>query len=182
MKIEFTLNREDFLQGQLFFTSQSSQIIKSRRKSRFLIPVVYMLLAMSLFILDEDFVGMIVFAFGLGWFLFSPLLQRKRYMRYLGKYIDEHFANRFDKPVTITFNPDYLEAVDYESEYKVKVTEIVEATEVRDYYFLKLSGGGSIIIPSYKLTLQRKELSETILELVEYAGIKQIINLDWKWK
>ncbi|MDD4993103.1 MAG: YcxB family protein [Paludibacter sp.] len=182
MRIEYVLDKEDFLQSQLFLASQSKQVTTSRRKSRLRVPVLYLILAFALFVIDENSVASVFIAIGGLWYIFSPVLYRKRYIRFVEKYIDEHFVNRLGKPESISIGDEYIEILDYQGETKVKVTEITEVTEVRDYYFLKMSSGSCIFIPAYKLPTQRKELGEVIVDLVETAGVKQTVNLDWKWR
>jgi hypothetical protein len=116
------------------------------------------------------------------WYLFSPALYRKIYICFVEKYIDEHFVSRLCKPESISIGDEYIEILDYQGATKVKVTEITEITEERDYCFLKLSSGYCIFITAYKLPRQRKELGEVVVDVVETVGVKQTINLDRKWK
>jgi hypothetical protein len=60
MKIEYTLEKVDFLKYQLYAASKSASIIKSRKKSRLLLPIVYFVLGVLLF---PDFDTFLVLTF-----------------------------------------------------------------------------------------------------------------------
>jgi len=180
MKIEYTLDRVDLLEYQLFAASKSERIIKSRKKSRIRLPVVYFILGFLLFLFADLIFSLIFFGTGVAWYLLHPYFMKNRYIRHFEKYIDENYQNRFGKLVTLDFEEEYIIATDYLGESKLKIKEITEINEIKDYIFLKLSSGESLIIPKNKIN-SLKELSSLLTKISSDLSINHNIDLNWKW-
>jgi hypothetical protein len=87
MTIEFTLKKNDLLQLQLFLASQSEQIISSRKKSKWRVPIAYAVLGILLAVTtDKDF-GIAFLTVGVLWFFIYPDILAKRYVRIYKKNI-----------------------------------------------------------------------------------------------
>ena len=181
MKIDYTLDREDFLEFQLFAASKSERIIKSRKNSRIRLPIVYLILGVILFFLTDLTFALIFLSIGLIWYLFHPYFMRKRYVRHFGKYIDETLNNRFGKTVSLTFGDDFIQEIDYMGESILKKKEIIEINEIKDYVYLKFSSGESLIVPKNKIN-NLQEFSNQIKLIASDLSISYNIDLNWKWK
>lgn len=182
MTIEFTLKKNDLLQLQLFLASQSEQIISSRKKTKWRVPLVYAVLGILLAVTtDKDF-GIAFLVVGVLWFFIYPDILTKRYVRIYKKNIEENFLNRLNKPpVVLTFNDEYIEEIDYQGESKLKIKEIVRIDEVRDYCFLKFSSGVGLVIPVSRLS-DREGFVEYLKNMAAKNGIEFKVDMEWKWK
>lgn len=182
MTIEFTLKKNDLLQLQLFLASQSEQIISSRKKSKWRVPLVYAVLGILLAVTtDKDF-GIAFLAVGVLWFFIYPDILAKRYVRIYKKNIEENYLNRLNKPpVVLTFNDEYIEEIDYQGESKLKIKEIVRIDQVRDYCFLKFSSGVGLVIPVSRLS-DRECFVEYLKNMAAKNGIEYKVDMEWKWK
>ena len=182
MKIEFTLNKEDLLQLQLFLASKSEQVMKSRNKSKWRVPIVYAVLGILLAVTSEMVFGVAFFAIGILWFFLYPGILAKRYVRIYTKSIEENYLNRLNKPpVALTFNDEYIEEIDYQGESKLKIKEIVRIDEIRDYCFLKFSSGVGLVIPVSRLA-EKDSFIEYLKNMAATHGIAYETNMEWKWK
>ena len=120
MRIEYTLEKIDFLKYQLFAASKSERIIKSRKKSRIRVPIIYFILGLFLFALADLIFAIIFIGVGVAWYFLHPYFMKKRYVRHFEKYIDENYQNRFGKSVTLDFDGEYIITTDYLGESRLK--------------------------------------------------------------
>jgi len=178
MKIEYTLEKVDFLKYQLYAASKSASIIKSRKKSRLLLPIVYFVLGVLLFVFADLIPALIFFGVGIAWYLIYPYYMKNRYIRHFEKYIDENYKNRFGKLVTLEFEGEYIIAIDYIGESRLRIKEIAEINEIQDYIFLKFSSGESLILPKDRI----ENTNELLTKIVSNLGINYNIDLNWQWK
>lgn len=180
MTLEYTLEQPDFLEFQLFSASKSERILKSRRNSRIVLPIVYFILGTLLFVFADIVFGVVFIGIGLAWYYFHPNFTRKRYIRHFEKYLNENYRNRFGKPISLKFGEEFIETADYLSESKMRIREVEEINEIKDYYFLKVSSGESLIIPKNRLN-ERSDFHQYISKLANDLGIKYNTELNWKW-
>jgi len=182
MTIEFTLIKEDLLQLQLFMASQSEQIISSRKNSKWMWPLVYVTLGLSLIVTTNKELGIALLIGAVLWFFFYPVYLRNRFVRIYNKHIEDHYFNRLNQPpVILTFTDEYIEEIDYQGESKLKIKEIVRIDEVRDYCFLKYSSGVSLVIPVSRLS-DKESFVEYLKNLAAKHGIDYKVDMEWKWK
>ncbi|MBL7706394.1 MAG: hypothetical protein JNM21_12695 [Taibaiella sp.] len=181
MTINYYLDKDDFLNYQLYTASQSEHIKKKRLRGRIVLTLVYFLLA--LYSYSTDRTGLMIVAClvaVLGYFLY-PLWDRKRYIRHYEQFIEAHRKERAGKKATLTFSDDFIYAVEGEMESKIPTTEIEEITEINTNIFMKLKSGQSLILSKNKIG----ELTALILFLKAFAeqrGINYLQEQNWKWR
>jgi hypothetical protein len=181
MKIEYTIDRIDFLNYQLFAASKSERVIKSRKRSRILVPIVYLFLGLCLFLFSEITIALIFISFGLIWYFMFPFYTRRRYIKHFEKYLDENFQNRYGKAIILIFEDEYITSIDYLGESKLRIKEITNINEIPDYCFIKLSSGESLIVPTKKIN-NLTEFDEFIKHITTNHQIDLIVDSNWKWK
>ena len=180
MTIEYSLEQPDFLEFQLFTASKSERIIKSRKISRIRLPIVYLILGIVLLLFADLIFALVFIGIGLAWYFLHPNFMRKRYIRHFKKYLNENYKNRFGKPVSLKFGDEFIESADYLSESKMRIRELEEINEIKDYYFLKVSSGESFIIPKNRIN-DGSEFHEYISKLAKALEITYNTELNWKW-
>ena len=181
MKIQYTLNENDFLEHQLFTASKTERINKQRRKSW--IMVTFSFFAFSVLFFNKENKSLIYsfLGFGIISLIFYPIYQRNHYKRHYLNFIKETYKNRFNETATLLFDEDYIETNDLSGETKIKYSALEETNEIKDYYFLKLKTGGSIIIP--KSRIDNIEIFKLQLNSIsEKYNLKNNVELNWKWK
>lgn len=181
MKIEYKLDRNDFIEHQLFAASKSKIVIKNLKRSRVRLPIVYFILGLVLFVLADTIFALIFIGIGIAWYFIYPHYLKRKYIKLYEKYIDEHFKNRFGKQISLNFGEEFIEIISYMGESKLKTNEITEVNENSNYFFINLSSGESLIIPKTVIN-QNNEFSEWIVSLVKKLRINHNIDLNWKWR
>jgi len=117
----------------------------------------------------------------LSWYFLFPLYNRGRYVRHFSKYLDEHYKNKYEKLVNVYFSDDFIETSDFTGSSKIKIKEIAEVNEIRDYIFIKITTSETLIIPKNKIQ-NIDDLNERLMKIVSDLGINHNIDLNWKWK
>jgi len=181
MNLDYSLDKADFLEYQLYTASRSEITKKSIRKSRYLIPIVYVMLGLISLFLKEIFFGFLILGIALSWYFLFPLYNRGRYVRHFSKYLDEHYKNKYEKLVNVYFSDDFIETSDFTGSSKIKIKEIAEVNEIRDYIFIKITTSETLIIPKNKIQ-NIDDLNERLMKIVSDLGINHNIDLNWKWK
>jgi hypothetical protein len=86
-------------------------------------------------------------------------------------------------PCTIQIENDVIVTKDATGEFKIKTTEVEVVNEIKDFYFVKMKSGMSLIVNKVKTDPQELEiLVDQLMELVEKRGVQYNRELDWKWR
>jgi hypothetical protein len=111
---------------------------------------------------------------------FYPTYSAWRYKRHYLRNIRENYKGRVGEPCLIEFGDDTIVASDKTSESKVNISEIEVINEIRDYYFIKMKSGVSLMIAKRKCDdLPRIEAA---IKALIARGIPHHAMLDWRWK
>jgi hypothetical protein len=181
MKIQYTLNENDFLEHQLFTASKTERINKQRRKSWIIVTFCFFALSLLFLKSENKFLLYYFLGFGIISLIFYPLYQRNYYRKHYMKSIKETYKNRFNELTTLIFDEDYIETNDLSGETKIYYSGFEEINEIKDYYFLKLRTGGSIIIPKIKID-NIENFKIELKNISEKYHLKNNVELNWKWK
>ena len=181
MTIGYFLDKDDFLNYQLYTASQSENIKKKRLRGRIILPVIYLLFGLLGFSNQRNGMMIVAIIVALLWYFCYPLWDRKRYIRHYEQFIKEHRKERDGKAATLTFTKDFIYAAEGEMESKIPVAEIEQVTEINTNIFIKLKSGQSLILSKNKID----EVGDFIIFLKAFAeklGINYSRELDWKWR
>ena len=181
MKLEYSLEKNDYVTFHLFAASQSPRIIGIRKNRRLLFPLIYLGFSIVSYFIEGLGLALIFFIIGLSWFLFYPFYERKRYIKHYEKFIDENHKNRFGKIETLEFEEEYILSKDYTGEAKLFISEIEELNEIKDYFFLKFNSGVSLIIPKSSIN-NLDQMNQYLKALILRLNRKHNIDLAWRWK
>lgn len=181
IEYKYIIEKEDCLQQQLFAASKSKLISKTRYKTKVVIPLFYLIIGLGFYMVDQTTSGILFVGIGILWYFIYPLYLRKKYFNYYAKYIDENYTNRFGKVESLAFEEEYIISKTFVGESKMKISEIVEISEISDYYYLKFSIGSTLIIPK-NFVNNSIELEHEIKKIAARYNIEHIVNLEWKWR
>lgn len=180
MKIEYKTERVDFIVFQLFSASKSDRIKRTRKRTRTVVPIIYVIVGLLLFLISDIVPGLVFFGIGVAWYLIMPYYLKSKHRRHYENHIDENYKGRFGKQVVLVFEDEFFTATDYLGESKLKIREITEINEIKDYIFMKLSSGDSLIIPITRISNQ-SELNSIISKITSDLNINHNVDLNWKW-
>jgi YcxB-like protein len=181
MRLEYSLNENDFLQHQLFTASKSERIKKKRRKSWVIVSLATLLLSFICYKNANNIMAYSFLALAVYTIFFYPLYLKAHYKNHYKKFIAHAYKNKVGINSTISFNDTQIEIFDRTGESKIKLSEIEEITETGEYIYLRMKTGEALIIPKLKI----KELNELLKELkglAEKLNIKFISEINWKWR
>jgi hypothetical protein len=175
------LDENDYLNYQLYTASKTPRIKKARIKSWVLATVSFLCLSFLFFRSDNHTVGyyfLIVSGLSL---VFFPLYSRWRYKRHFLAYTRDAFKNRYDEEVTLDISAEVIRTKDKTSEVIINTSEIEEINEIKEYCFVKIKTGQSLIISKSK-TENFEEIKGILQNIANTKGIKYNLDLDWKWR
>jgi hypothetical protein len=178
-----TLDRNDYLTYQLYTASKTPRIKKARIRGWIMTTVTCLCLTYLFFESYNDGMGYyFLIASALSLTLY-PFYSRWRYKRHYKKFIDDTYKNRFGEECVLEISDDIITTKDRIGEGKINTTEIEEINEIKDFYFVKVRTGVSLIISKLKTDTEDLEVIEKSLkELAAKKGIKWNVELDWKWR
>lgn len=181
MTIKYKLDENDFLTHQLFVASKSDRIKKKRKRSKVLVPLVYIALGLYFLIENKYSLTIILFIIGLLWFIIYPLWEKRHYVKHYKGFIKENYKDRIGRIGTLEINNDYIIAKDNGSESKILTTELEEINEIPSSIIVRLKEGQSLLLPKDKVS-DINSVSARLKELAIYLKIKYDIDEKWEWK
>ncbi len=176
MLIKYKLEKEDFLNFQLFAASQSERIMKKKRNTPVFLSLLTLTMGVCFYLMNN--IPLTVYSVALT-FLFCflyPKYSSWRYKKHYQAYINENYNNRFGKSIELEFNQDAIKSKDKTGEGMINLSEVAEVCETFDYLFVRISTGITLIIPKRELLDVESLKNHFIL-----IGLNIIDKLDWKW-
>jgi hypothetical protein len=176
MKLEFTLEENDFLDYHLFSISNNKDAKKIEKIGKFILAGFFMYFGLNSYNTDNIELAIL---FGILAIL-SILFFNKSYKSLLKKqqlqFIKNSYSKRIGQKESIEFTSEYLITEDNTGQAKTKLSEIECINEVQNNFFIKLSNGSSYIVSKKGI----KNLDE-FKEKCKTLNIPIIEYLNWKW-
>lgn len=180
MELKYSLNTNDFLQYQLFTASKSKRVQNQKRKSIIVISFSLLVLFAILFDSNNSNQNILLSIVILISMLLYPLYLKSHYYKHYNKFIEDTTKNKTDRPASLSFREFHIETVDETGESKINYTNLEEINEIKDYIFLRLKTGESIIFPKNKIDNFEK-LKDELYKISNVYNLKTNVELNWKW-
>ena len=175
-------DQNDFLTYQLYTASKTPTIKNARIRGWVLTTAAFICMTYLFFTSNNDLLGYYFLAASILSLIFYPFYFAWRYKRHYERYIEDTYKNRFGEEYTLEINEEFILTKDKTGEAKINNTEIEEINEIKDFYFVKVRTGVSLIISKVKTDPHDLEiLVKRLRELVDKKGIKHNVELNWKW-
>ncbi|MBE0655227.1 MAG: YcxB family protein [Bacteroidales bacterium] len=181
IRLEYQLVREDHVTFQLYIASKSERIKKKRRRTKFRLPLAYLLFAVIIYFVGEISLSLIFLLIGILWFLIYPKYEKRMYEKHYQSFVEENFKTESDPEVVIELTEEKINATDKSGNSSIKIDAITAVDEIKDYFFIKLSPGQGLILPKSKIE-NMIEFENWLNRVLEKYQIPKNIDLDWKWK
>ena len=134
-----------------------------------------------MFFKNHDYVFATIFAIlFVAVLFFYPTYMRYRYRDRLQKMLREQYRGKPNKPVTVTFTAEGIEAADANSISKFGVAELEKVYETGEYFYI-LFGPGSLFIPKSKIT-DPESVGDELKAIAEKVRAEYHTELNWRWK
>ena len=176
MKIKYTLDRQDFVQLQLFNATKSVSIQKKKRRETIYLTLGALLAAAYFFIQDHMAVTIWFLLVAVVTVFFYPKYFKRKYRKHYEKYIDEHYAKRFGEKVELALTNDAIWSKNHIGEGTIYLSEIDRVNETQHHFFLHTSAGPSIIIPKREL-----DTLDQFRAAFAKVNIPVIDDKNWSW-
>ncbi|MEP1488546.1 MAG: hypothetical protein ABJK28_08965 [Algibacter sp.] len=178
IKLKYSLTNEDFLEHQLYIASKSKNVIKKRKRTRVIIPLIYLVIALSYFFSKGNYtVSLIFISISIIWYLFYPIRSKKLHIKHYQNHINENYKNRIHVESEIEITNDYIFGKEKTNESKTSIEEVESLIELKTRFFLKLKTGLSLIIPKVVIG----DISNFKNKFIE-LNINIIDESDWEFK
>lgn len=178
MEIRFKLSKQDYLTHQLFLISESKSINYKRKAIQWFFSLVYIGVGILFITKDTGVVwqGLVFLLLGLVWFVFYPILSKKRYRANCIKFIENSFKDILGQTIALKINKEGIKSSNGESETKVSLEEADQLIELKELFLLTLKSGLTLIIP--------KSAVEDVTKTVQYCSSLGFVHSDkvgWVW-
>ena len=179
MKIEYTLQEEDFLEYQLYTTSKSESIAKKRLLSKFAVPVLYLLVGVFFYFYDNNQNAILIcICLAALWILIYPFYSKYRYRHSYLNHIKKRYTDRLNHVDSLKLGDhNYFYIEEQGKEGKIKTSDVDKLIELNNHFFLQMKKGGAIIIPK-NYVLNVEAFKQEIIDL----NINYVNDTEWRWK
>ncbi len=169
MTFKYALKEEDFTYAYMFNVNSKKSARITRQIVRIVYPGIFIVLAvkyretyqLALFFIVVSILGFVFFDKLSTWQLKSKCkrMLRKQPQSYVGQ------------PIVLTFTNNHLWIKDLTGEQCLNHNDILQITEVKDYFIIDLSNGLSMPIPKSSTDINE---ARTYLETIDIPFIAQI--------
>lgn len=180
MQLEYSLDENDYLQYQLYAASKSKNIKAQRNRTFIMLIVTVVILSYMIFSTADMMFDPLILFFALLLILYK-WYEKKRYSNHYRKNIAENYKERFGLISTLTFAENQIIEESKLGESKINYESLSEINEIKDFYFLKLITGQSLIIPK-KVIPNKSDFILKLEELKDRFKLENNVDLEWKWK
>lgn len=171
-----TITENDHLAFQLYDSSTNPIKIKTRRNSYITFISIVLILGIFSYFKNYSFLFWYMVACLAIFILFYNPYMRYKLKKHYTKYIKDTFRDVFNERYQLEITDEYLITTAKAGESKIKLSEIINITEIPGYFFIKISTGPSLIV-----TTNSTSLNQEITALMNNKDIPYIDKLNWKW-
>jgi intein/homing endonuclease len=153
MNLEYILEREDFLELQLFIAFRSDTFKKTLLGGLIVLSIIILIFTIYEFVKTNDILVFIVYFIVLLiiLFLYNYLL-RGIYKYLIQKNIAGVLNNRFGNTEYVEIRENVIKIKSLKKEADINISQIVTISETKKYFFIELSSGNYILIPKFKIS------------------------------
>jgi len=146
-RLEYTLSAEDLLQFNLYYASTSKAVARQKRIYRYVIPAIYLALALFLFIGRSHVLAWMFVLLSVLWFLFYPLRFRRRYRKHYERYVAEAFGDVLPRATTLELLPDGIFSSSHMGESTFRYEMVGRIVENEGYTYIFIGKGMALVLP-----------------------------------
>lgn len=180
--LHYALSEEDHLQLQLYVASTSERIVKRRKRSRWLVPGVYVVLALLLAWAADMSAAVAFLLVAVAWFLLYPKWEKRRYRKHFLSFVQETYQNTIGVPTTLELEEDAIHSDNKKGSSTFLTNAIMGTDEIASFYYLRVDKGVVIAIPKRELGEQATAFAEWLAGVEQRNNITRNVNLNWQWK
>lgn len=178
MELTYQLSVDDVVESQLYGSAHSDFHIKKRKRSRWLIALLYLALGIMMVYKHPNWtLGISSFAFAIVWYAFYPKYAKWRYKKYFQSMIKSKYSDLIGSDIYMGLDEKGLTSKDSATESAVKWKDIAQLIQLKDHFLVQLSTGQTLIVPMLALKDQQQELTE----IFSQKQIEIVDDQNWKF-
>ncbi|MFT5184299.1 MAG: hypothetical protein ACI84C_001429 [Flavobacteriales bacterium] len=155
MDLSYQLTEEDFMEYQMFQSSNSEPLKKRRLISRVILSLFYIAIAAYFKLIREQSGTAMIFAgAGVVWYFFYPTYAKWRYKNHFKRHIKANYQDRIGKSATLSIVSDGIDFDDSSGNAHVKAEALAHLIELKDYFLVTIDTGLSLIVPKHAIENQ----------------------------
>ncbi|WP_196887609.1 YcxB family protein [Aureivirga sp. CE67] len=180
MKLQYTLEKEDYENKTMFECANSEQFKKQLTGVQWRVPVIMGLLSLYYLLYQEILIiAIIFFILAVLWYTFSPRFFINKAKKINIKYSKEKYHELFGKEFILEIKDDSISIENGLEKIEFGFETIKKATRTDEAIFIQNSSNEFYIIPINKITEEEcKDLLNVLSEKIQ-DGIH--IQLGWKF-
>lgn len=177
MKLEYILEKKDFIEYHLFSISENKKTKKIMNTTKFMIVGFFIYIGINMYNKNNIEFAIILGIIAILTFIFFNKLYKSKLRKHFSKIVKNSYAKRIGEKETMEFNSEFIITKDKTGEGKTKISEIEKINETKDNFFIKLSNGSSFIV-------SKKGINNIKLIKNKWKELKIPISehLSWEWK
>ena len=180
MTYTFSLDKNDYLNHQLFLASVALRANEQIKNSRIIWTLTYLMLSFCFYTEQKPFLSIFFLIAAIGWFIFYPNYAKKRQQKHFEKHVDSMFQDKFDEICSINIDDQFIHSKDKNYEMIVILAEIKHIYETSDYFYALLKSGLTFIFPRKKIE-NVAVLEDQLRDIAAKNQISFTEMTDWKW-
>jgi hypothetical protein len=164
MKITFQLTQKDLVKFNEYHSAHSPLHIKTLRRQRILVPIIYLVIAaFSAISLNYTFATMFS-VLSVLWFLLYPKWIKKRCKKYFTKHVEENFSNVDKEPSSIELQEDGIHSTSHMGHSTFKYSVIEKVVENDGVTYIYIGKGIALVIPHDRVSADDRNSLITEIE------------------
>ncbi|NDV69859.1 YcxB family protein [Dysgonomonas sp. 25] len=179
LELNYTLDKDDYIQFQLYIFSISPIMKKQRRTGRFILLGILLILGI-LFIPFNPFISYYFWGMAVLAFLLFPLYSRWFYKRTLRKNTERNYDSE-NSTISFKISDETIESSNKIGHTTMYLKELLSIIELADYFYIQQSKQVYYIIPKKKIA-DPEGFKSHLLNCSRALQIPYLLELDWKWR
>ncbi len=177
MKIEYKLNKEDFLIHLWYQLESNSAFQNAKSRYSYEVPKILIIIGFIFYLFSGDYTALIILLFiSIIWFFVSPIFYNKEREKEFDKKVNELIRSRNSENATIVIEKDFIISKEDFYESKHYKTEVANLTEISTHFIINFKDiEGKMIIPK-KYIIEQKKLIDKFIKM----DIQYIDNSNWR--
>jgi hypothetical protein len=153
MKIEYTLEENDYLEFQMFSSATSPNQIRTRKKSKWLLMISFTVLAFINLTTGDKIGGIVFTLLAILAFFVYPYWQKRHHKRHFKNHINEVNKPSFGIKNTLDIDDNFILSKSNGIEGKIPCSEVKEIIELKEHFFIVLNMYQAFILPKSQIQL-----------------------------
>lgn len=154
----------------MYSSGESEHQKKKRMRGRFMVPVIWSLIAFYCFSSHEQVLGIVFLVGSAAWLFLYPAYSKWLHIRHFKNHIKENYRGKLDAEAVLRLEDDGLHSSGGDSQGTLKYAGIDELVELETLYLIRLKQAMTLLLPRERI--EKTHLEEFMKEVSKRAGLE----------